>query len=75
MTQDEIIRMAREADLYSHLWGGYVDEKTLNTLERFANLVAEATKEKAAKVCEKWDESHENTNYGKCLAATIRGMK
>ena len=40
MTQDEIIRMAREAELYSYLWGGDINQQSLEALERFAALVA-----------------------------------
>ena len=49
MTQDEIIRMAREAGaglLHNDEWVIFGNEK----LERFAALVAEATKEKMKKV-------------------------
>jgi hypothetical protein len=46
MTQDEIIRMANEAGLWS------VADVFPKELERFAALVAEATKEKMDGVCE-----------------------
>lgn len=64
MTDDDLIRMAREAgfeinkgqyhgmdaDSYLYVWcdGGYQDEK----LERFAALVAANEREECAKVCE-----------------------
>jgi hypothetical protein len=43
MTRDDIIRMAREARC---------DIAWANSLERFANLVAEAEREACAKSCE-----------------------
>lgn len=50
MTQDEIIRMAREAGLHVLIQHRFVVEKHHQKLspklERFAALVAEATKEK-----------------------------
>ena len=51
MTQDEIIRMAREAGLIQYVQV----EKTCvsNALERFAALVATHEREACAKVCEK----------------------
>ena len=74
MTQDEIIRTAREVGFY----GLPVDER----LERFAALVAEATLEKAAKVCEEQKQEWKASVYrngaiaaiGGCAAA-IRSMK
>ena len=69
MTQDEIIRTAREVGFY----GLPVDER----LERFAALVAEATLEKAAKVCEELDQNddiHPDHVALECAAA-IRSMK
>ena len=77
MTQDEIIRMAREAGL----WPGVTDVFP-KELERFAALVAEATKEKAAKVCEEyaaggagseWDMGY--LTAAQSCAAAIRSMK
>ena len=44
MTQDDIIRMAREAGLFTH-------KEVQPELERFANLVAAAEREACAKVC------------------------
>jgi len=83
MTQDEIIRMAREAGLSIELAvSGSLP------LERFAALVAEATKKKAAKVCEAYgdaaDEAYQENDSefdaGECngaygCAAAIRSMK
>lgn len=52
MTQDEIIRMAREAELYSYLWGGDINQQSLEALERFAALVAAHEREKTKAVFE-----------------------
>jgi hypothetical protein len=73
MTQEEIISMAREAGLQHHapLYPSFK-----SALERFANLVAEATKEKAAKVCEDgWKEGLGARFQGDVFAAAIRAMK
>jgi len=77
MTQDEIIRMAYAAGavkgehtVLNHQWF----ELTQEQLERFAALVAEATKEKAAKLCEERDKEYGSLN-GQILAAAIRSMK
>jgi hypothetical protein len=48
MTREDIIRMAREAELNAH---GLV----IDRLERFANLVAEHEREECAKMCEDSD--------------------
>ena len=45
MTKDEIIRMAREAGLFTH-------KEVQPELERFAKLVAAAEREACAKLCE-----------------------
>jgi len=91
MTQDEIIRMAREAAKQIETeWemgglsdGFYMDWAEKVTL-RVCALVAEATKEKAAKVCDdierkKWGVlTKGGTLYGiapKDCAAAIRSMK
>ncbi len=53
MTRDEVIRMAREAGVYS----GATEMVFSASLERFAALVAAAERESCAKVCE--DEAAE----------------
>lgn len=50
MTQDEVIRMSREAGLMSTS-----DDLYVARLERFAALVAEATKRDVIKLCKNWD--------------------
>ena len=47
MTREDIIKLAREAQL---AYGS--DEKPLNSVMRFASLVAAAEREACAKVCE-----------------------
>jgi hypothetical protein len=71
MTQDEIIRMAREAGL-QHVCD--IDYPVVGmAVEKFAALVAEATKEKAANVCESvaWEGFHDGLD----CAAAIRSIK
>jgi acyl-CoA reductase-like NAD-dependent aldehyde dehydrogenase len=78
MTQDEIIRMARDAG-----WNDLLPEAMKQVLERFADLVAEATKEKAAKVCEEMGKTQFIPNHDVYVipykpedcAAAIRNMK
>jgi hypothetical protein len=77
MTQDEIIRMAREAGIEQHRT---MPDMTINLIH-FAALVAEATKEKAAKVCAmmEWrgrsDEAIWKGDAADECAAAIRSMK
>ena len=53
MKQEDIIRMAREADPKANLSEPYcLDHETRAWLERFAALVAAAEREACAKVCE-----------------------
>jgi hypothetical protein len=65
MDREQIIRMAREAGL---AYGS--DEKPLNSVTRFAALVAAAEREACVKVC---DERERANLYGvKECAAAIR---
>ena len=70
MTRDDIIRMAREANigtyinLESHLVG--------NHLERFAALVAAAEREECAKVLEEMAAADNLTNRYQVAALAIR---
>ena len=61
MTKDDIIRMAREAGLFTH-------KEVQPELERFANLVAAAEREECAKLC----ESHVRYPSRLHFAAAIR---
>ncbi len=67
MDREEIIRMAREAGL---AYGS--DEKPLGSVTRFAALVAAAEREACAQIAKDWDTSHPHTNYGCCIANSIR---
>ena len=51
MNRDDVIRMAREADLCP--WVVKVPEVEAQKLERFANLIAAAEREACAQVCDK----------------------
>jgi hypothetical protein len=76
MTREDIIRMAREAELNAH---GLV----IDRLERFANLVAAHEREECAKVCEagvvqtnNWDASDYNKACEiRAAAIRARGKK
>jgi len=66
MTRDDIIRMARKADMMG-LDGVPFDYLCTADLVRFATLVAAAEREACAKVCD--DMFDEQTRY---ISATIR---
>jgi hypothetical protein len=72
MTQEDIIRMAREA-----LDGVTTDERKTTDLTamfaRFAALVAAAERQRCAQIAREWDAIHQNTNYGGCIARLIEG--
>ena len=53
MTQDEIIRMAREAGLIRQRGNLDIVTHSITQIERFAALVAAHEREACAKVCEK----------------------
>ena len=79
MTQDEIIRMAREAgfDIEEGLFPFEAAEDkyigTERTLERFAALVAAHEREACAKVCEEVDVNNKGFPLNaKTYAAAIR---
>ena len=69
MTQDEIIRMAREVDAITGLIGRWIFLDAAH-LERFAALVAANEREACAKVCE--ERSHTSDDMGAICAAAIR---
>jgi hypothetical protein len=60
MTRDDIIRMAREAQMPYYYRTGEVTN--LEQLERFAALVAAAEREACAKVCDGLADIHEKMN-------------
>ena len=77
MTQEDIIRMAREADPKANLSEPYcLDHETRAWLERFAALVAAAEREACAKACDaralEYDGFSAEQNASEKLAAAIR---
>ena len=79
MTQDEIIRMAKEAGIGSALshQGGelrvYIEGADWHDeLKRFAELVAAAEKEECAKVMDDMAAQDKHSNYYKVAAKAIR---
>ena len=71
MTQDEIIRMAREAGCHASVITGAVCFNP-DVLERFAALVAAHEREACAKVCEDLSDSLSDGYYTPMFAAAIR---
>ena len=65
MDREQIIRMAREAGL---AYGS--DEKPLNSVTRFAALVAKHEREACAKVCEDIDTEYEGEDVLATWCAT-----
>ena len=71
MTQDDIIRMARKAEL---AYGP--DEKPLESVLHFAALVAAHEREECAKVCDEVGDRDTDTHAYDCAAAIrARGEK
>ena len=73
MTQDDIIRMAREAGID---WHSHWNDDESNRLERFASLVVAAEREACARIAETTIcDTHLPTGvqiYGSKAAAAIR---
>ncbi len=64
MTRDDIICIAREADLFEVIDDDYKDRGDWRpAVERFAALVAAAEREECAKVCDARMKKHQD-NYG-----------
>ena len=72
MTQDEIIRMAREASNTPIDHHATPDLFGVRQIERFAALVAAHEREACAKVCDEMAEKDRITNYYKVAARAIR---
>ena len=74
MTRDDIIRMAREANLTD----GIELPHEIEAVERFAALVAAAEREACAKVCDAYDVAEDvnssDTAEGIALAIRARGQ-
>ena len=66
MTRDDIIRMARESGLITHV---VVPEDVAEKIKHFAKLVAAAERSACAKVCE---EAHWSLDDRNEYAAAIR---
>jgi len=75
MTRDDIIRMAREAGCIEEFAGEAI--MTVETLERFAALVAAHEREECAKEADHWqsitDKAGRINKDGAYIAAAIRG--
>jgi hypothetical protein len=72
MTQEDIIRMAREAG------GTAFDCTVVFTYEearRFMALAAAAERQRCAQIARQFDVDHPNTNYGGFIARLIEGDK
>jgi hypothetical protein len=77
MTNEDIIRMAREAGCWS---AEIITDKPViypvaESLERFANLIAEAEREACAKLCDKqasdlWQKNCDSEGHGADQCAT-----
>lgn len=75
MTQEEIIRMARQANILepiemldSNPWR----QEKIRELEVFAKLVAQAERERCAKICDEIEGKPEYLSVSKLCAASIR---
>jgi hypothetical protein len=69
MTNEDIIRMAREA--------GFQRTKMHNALEQFAYIVAAAEREECAKVCDSYDVADDvcSSDTAEGIAIAIRARK
>ena len=74
MTREDIIRMAREAGC-EETWGMDAFRFTIEELERFAALVAEAEREACARICDAYGMPDGTSETARILAAAIRGQK
>lgn len=70
MTRDEIVLMAKEADLW------LTSDERIAAVVRFANLVAAAEREACAQVCEEFEEDMGHGIPQRCAnAIRARGEK
>jgi len=70
MTRDEIVLMARKADLW------LTSDERWAAVVRFANLVAAAEREACAQVCEQFEEDMGHGIPQRCAnAIRVRGEK
>lgn len=68
MTQDEIIAMAHEAEIYV-VRPDEFQNLCIKDLERFALLVAAHEREACAKVCDELYAEDETVSVGECVGA------
>jgi hypothetical protein len=68
--KDDIIRMAREADID---WHKHWNDDESNRLEVFAAMVAAAEREACAKVCDDWPNGRDDV-YSIGVAIRERGQ-
>jgi hypothetical protein len=68
MKQDEIIEMARQADIRDSLEYDHM-ECDIESLEAFAKLVAQHEREACAKVCDDLDKMRGYSYADKCATA------
>lgn len=72
MNREDIIRMAREAGFRDTTTPVVALGVSWEQVQRFAALVAAAEREACAQIAKDWDTSHPHTNYGCCIANSIR---
>lgn len=73
MDKEDIIRMAREANLMSVKFSTALEEMWVGQLERFANLVASEEREACAALCDKIsDDDGFEGGYADNCAKAIR---
>lgn len=68
MTQDEIIKLANDAELCQTIWIDDSDDEMVRTVIAFAKLVAAKEREACAKVC----EAYQDPFSGNTMADAIR---
>lgn len=69
MTNEDIIRMAREADLLTTTEPNGYQVWIPENIEAFAKLVAAAEREACAVVCDKLGDEYADTNAADCAFA------
>ena len=69
LSQDDIIRMAREADLLTTTEPNGYQVWIPENLEAFAALVAAAEREECARTCDKLGDEYADTNAADCAFA------
>ena len=84
MTKEEIIEMAKQADIDIGMWEKLSDNDDVfgydfcgihENLEAFAKLVAAKEREACAKICDEFYKGNPNINYSNTIAICIRGRK